>query len=98
MTCGRRRHFFVYVIFFVPPSQEPTTFETPTLSASTISRVKFFTPAASSFAAISLFSSSQGLPAVALVDTKMNRAMASACFIGLVKVDGEEERAESVWV
>lgn len=34
----QQHYYFVYVIFFVPKSQVPTTFALPTLSVATISR------------------------------------------------------------
>jgi len=61
-----------YTIFLVPPSQDPTTLRSPTWSLATISSVYPDTCFASSFAAISVLSSSQGLAASAAVDATDN--------------------------
>src|SRR6266852_1453409 len=54
-----------YTIFFVPPSQPPTTFPSASWSFGTISSEYDLTPFASSLVAISDFSSSQGFAACA---------------------------------
>src|SRR5208337_266623 len=64
----------MYMIFFVPPPQVPTTLPSASLSLSTMSSVYDFTPFASSFAAISVFNSSQGFAACACAHTGTNNS------------------------
>src|SRR5208337_4074704 len=72
----------MYMIFFVPPPQVPTTL--PSASLSTMSSVYDFTPFASSFAAISVFNSSQGFAACACAHTGTNKSTPTAANIFIV--------------